>query len=183
MSPTQWPLNLGDIKRYGVIEHDDDDPLHLDILASATDYVERYLRAALISTPYEAYYSGFADCIELPVRPAISIEEIKYYDIDGLEQILDPSIYEADLAGPIPSVILAQSQAWPSVDKTINPVTVVFTAGYGTKDDVPDGIKLAIAMLVRQFEENREGIAFSQANEIPHSVSALLTRYRRAQEF
>lgn len=179
--PTEYPLSLGDVKRYSVIEHNDDDPLLIDLINDATDYAQHYMHSQLCSAVYEVFFESFDDCLELPLKPIVSVDAVNYFDEDSIEQLLDSSVYEIDQYGTTPNIVLVDGETWPTVDSRVTPVKITYTAGYGESSNVPGTIRRAIAMLVRHFDENREGIAFSQVNEMPHAITALLGRYRNAQ--
>jgi uncharacterized phiE125 gp8 family phage protein len=56
---------------------------------------------------------------------------------------------------------LKATTAWPTSSLfNVNPITITFTAGYGsTPSAVPEPIRNAIISLVGQYYENREGQA------------------------
>ena len=59
------------------------------------------------------------------------------------------------------------------------PVKITITAGFGAADDVDEGLKVAIKMLVGHWYDNRETVVMGMsAIELPMAVSALLARYR-----
>jgi len=179
--PTEYPVTLADVKRYDGREHDDDDRLLNDLIQDATDYAQKYLQLQLCSATYEVFFDSFSDCLPFPLLPVVSVDSIKYYDADDMEQLLDPAIYEVMPIGWAPQITLKEGQSWPTTATRWDAVKVLYVAGHGAAEDVPGALKRALLMLVRHWDENREGVAFTNTMETPHSVSNMLDRFRRHQ--
>ena len=95
--------------------------------------------------------------IFLPFPPLASVDSIKYIDVNGVQQTLDPSAYIVDTVSEPGRVTPAYSTSWPSIREQANAVEVAFTCGYGSATAVPAGIrrwmKIRIATLYNQREE------------------------------
>lgn len=180
-APTELPISLADVKRAAVIEHNDDDRFLKELITNATDYAQSYTLRQFCAATYDVYYDEFAEFMELPLSPVVSVDEITYTDTAGDPQVVDTAVYEVDNLGMYPSVVLSVGKAWPVPNKNINSVKIRFTAGYGEPKNVPGTIRQAITMLVMHWNENREGVAFTHSSEMPHSASAMLQRYRNMQ--
>ena len=177
-SPADRPITLADIKRHSVIEHDDDDYLLLSMLDAAVDYAQQYMNRQIIDAEFTAFYSCFDPMMELPVYEASSITEIKYYDTDNAEQTLDSSVYELVRTLSAQAVGLAYNQVFPDTYPREDAVSVRFRAGYASRNAVPATIKIGLLMLVRQYDEYREGTKLNSVSEVPAGVSAHFDHYR-----
>ena len=67
---------------------------------------------------------------------------MRYLDVDGAEQTLDPADYYVDKKTKPGYIVPAAGRAWPATGARVNAVTVDFTAGYGPTDEtVPSEAK------------------------------------------
>jgi Phage gp6-like head-tail connector protein len=85
-------------------------------------------------------------------------------------------IYDKDSEPP--RIFPLAGQNWPSVLYVPNAVQIHFEAGYGDAEEVPRGIKVAMKMLVANWNENREASSPLSLKAIPHHVDNLLWAYR-----
>lgn len=116
------------------------------ILKSARVWAENYTRKQFITATWaiklEAFYCYE---MEIPKAPLVSVDSIVYVDSNGDEQTLDPSLYVYSTATGLVSP--AYNESWPSVQNTLEPITITFKAGYGTDaHDVPEPIRTAIML-------------------------------------
>lgn len=118
--------------------------------------------------------------IWVPRCPVQTIDSIKYWDSNNVQQTLDPSSYIADLISEPSRVMPAPGTSWPSTFNRPNAVEVRFTAGYGADGTtVPAGIKHWIILTTNTLYENRELVAIltkGKVEELPY-VDGLLTNY------
>ncbi len=97
--------------------------------------------------------------IVLPLPPLQTVDSIKYWDQNGVQQTLDPTTYIVDNVSEPARVVPAPGVAWPSTQNRINAVDVRFTAGYGlTGASVPAAIKQWMLMRITDAFENREAV-------------------------
>jgi uncharacterized phiE125 gp8 family phage protein len=115
---------------------------------------------------------GGSGAVQLPKAPLMSVEHVKFYDLDGIQQTLDPQDTLLDAESEPGYVVPAPGLAWPVTADRINAVEVQFVCGYGpTHDSVPDAIKGYILAHVQQ--------QFSPVpNAKPENFDRLLDRYR-----
>ena len=177
-APIERPITLGDIKRWGTIETNENDTLLMDALDDAIDYAQRYLNSQLVDATYAVYYDCFDNVLCLPVQPVDSVTSIEYYDTENVLQTLSTDVYDVDTLGIVPGIVLKTNQTWPDTYDRIGAVKITYVAGYGGRSAVPGSVKRAILMLLRQWDENRENVSFANSFELPHSVEALLNKYR-----
>jgi hypothetical protein len=104
--------------------------------------------------------------IELPFPPLQSVDYIKYYDVTGTLQTLDPSLYTVDPASEPGVITPAPDQFWPNTQNVMNAVRIGFTAGYGDPTTVPAGLKHWLLLRVGSLYENREEVAILNRGKI-----------------
>lgn len=77
-------------------------------------------------------YHNRSSTILLPVGPLISVDSITYVDLNGVQQTLDPSVYQVDLLADQPRLLPAPGKYWPSTQFQENAVLIKFTVGFLT---------------------------------------------------
>ena len=170
----ELPVIAADVKQWLVIEHTDDDPLIVSMIAQATNFVEQYTGQALLSQTYTYYADSFSGDIELDVTPIQSVAVV-YDDTDNTEQTLPATDYYTDLV-TYPA-ILSPVNSWPATYNKPNAVRVEVTAGYTSAALVPEAIKTGILLLVGHLYENRSGVITGTiASEMPLSVKSFLDK-------
>lgn len=118
--------------------------------------------------------------MRLPLGNLVSVDSVKYYDSANAQQTVDPAIYTAieDDIGPV--VMLDYNHTWPVSYSRADAVTVEWTCGYGTPDDVPAAIKQAGLLLIGGWYDNRASVIDNnKAIEMPLAVRALLGPFSR----
>lgn len=142
---------------------DDSQDADIDLkIAAATEYFDGkdgILGRALVTQKWELSMDKFPFGCEfkIPLPPLQSVESITYLDTNGDEQTLATSVYAVDIASEPGVVSLKYGQVWPSTLSQRNAVTVAFTCGYGTADEVPERIKSAVKLKVVDLFEQAEG--------------------------
>ena len=83
--PASEPLSLAETKLYLRVDHADEDTVISSLIETSRLQVEAALGLALISQQWTYY----ADCwplsgvVELPLRPVVTVDEIRVLDGDG----------------------------------------------------------------------------------------------------
>jgi len=154
-----------------------------NLVYAAIDYTESYLGRSLITQTWELYLDEFPKTpFKISYPPLQTITPIVYYDTDDAPYTVTETDYYADIASEPGRLSLVYGESWPStVLRPVNGVKATFTAGYGdTADDVPQGIKQAILILIAHMYENRELFISTGAvpKNVPMSYHALLAPYR-----
>ena len=122
------------------------------------------LGRALVTQQWELTLDRFPNACEFPIPlpPLRSVESITYVDSNGDTQTLDTSVYSVDTASEPGYVHLKYGQTWPATRTQRDAVTVAFTCGYGAADAVPERIKSAVKLKVKdrydQTQDNREAV-------------------------
>lgn len=184
--PTTPVVSLAEAKNHLRVFHSDDDA-YIDALVSAAvgliDGADGWLGRAISAQTWEysvdrfpcsdAY--GHAGRIHIPLAPLTSITSVKYTGSNGVEA--DVAGYRAfGIGSTQPGYLLpAVASSWPSTICEPESVRIIFVAGY---EDVPQGIKHAILLMVGSWFENREDIGDGKMVELPLASKALLMPHR-----
>ncbi len=164
-APAILPVTLAEAKAHLRVDFTDDDTAITTLIGAATahfDGAAGVLGRALISQSWEWRADEFPATltgeIPLPLAPLLSVESVKYIDIDGAEQTLATSIYNVRIPGKLPgAVLLKYAQYYPATRVEPDAVRVRFTAGYGAAaGDVPTPIRQAILLWTGFLYANRE---------------------------
>jgi uncharacterized phiE125 gp8 family phage protein len=146
------PLSLQETKALARLEGEDD-AVVVAYLRTATDWCENFLGRALVTSTWQystSCFPPYGRSIRIPVAPARSIDEVRYLDLAGDVQVLDPDVYVVSGIGDVARVNLAHGQSWPSTQSHPEAITVDLAAGYGDSwNSVPEPIRAAIAETVR----------------------------------
>lgn len=186
--PSGYPVTLAEAKAFLNLNHDGDDDLVENLIASSVVIAEAITRRRFVQAQYDATYSRFParGPLELPLPPLVSIQGVYFLDTAGTEQELGSGAYTLDgfslLAGLRP-LYLAD---WPPTAHDPNAVRVRFTCGWPMDDSTsppkwtgPENIKHWIKQRVATLYEMREALFAGQTvAEIPRSfVDGLLDPY------
>lgn len=139
-------------------------------IAAATGHIDGptgWLGRALGVQTLEARGDGFwPSDYRLPYPPHIDVESVKYLDLNGALQAVDPGAYELDDRVISP----AYGAVWPSVRYSRGAVQVRYRAGYVTDPAadplvaaVPAPIKAAILLMVGDLYRFRESATVTAA--------------------
>lgn len=162
--PVEEPVSLSEIKDQLRIDHDVEDALLNSMITAARIHCENIARRVFVTRTYTAYLDNwpYMTRFELPYPPLIGITSVKYYDnIDSPAFTFAASNYFVDAYSEPGRFVLKAASTWPIMAanttlQEINGVELIYTAGYGLADDVPETYKLAIRAYVGAFYENRE---------------------------
>lgn len=181
-APTVEPVTLAEAKTHLRVDGTDDDTLISALITAAREHVDGrdgWLGRALCTQTWDCHYDTFPDdgLLYLPLAPVQSVTSVKYIDPDGVQQTFSSDNYAlgADLDWS-PRVILGWDKSWPSIRAVPEAVTVRVVAGYAS---VPRPICQALLLLIGHWHEHREAVMEGTFREVPTTVSALLTPYRR----
>lgn len=155
--PPIEPVSLDEAKSFLRIDHDDENDLIETLIRSARERLEDRLNVAMIERSMRLERSEGGD-IALPRWPVSSVDDVS---IDGL----NTTAFTAKLLSR-PAQVMVSSGA---------PVTIEFTAGYGTeRSDIPAPMRQAILLLVAHGYEHRD----VPPDTMPLMVDALTMPYR-----
>lgn len=158
-----WPVTLAEAKQHLRVTSSAEDTLIEALIPTATVMVENYTNLGL------AQRTLIMRCRDWPCEELVlwyplvtSVVAVRYLDQEGVEQTLDPSVYQVDIEGSLrPSVSLGWTQTWPIIrPQHPSPVRVEYNSGYGAS--IPTPLKQAILMMMADLYENRESQITSQ---------------------
>lgn len=85
--------------------------------------------------------------LRLPFPPLRSVTSVKYDDVNGVEQTLDPSLYMVFGGSSSQSgIILKSGASWPALASRADAIRVRFVAGYDAGDPQLLPVKQAIVL-------------------------------------
>lgn len=173
-APTVEPLSLAEAKLHCRVDINDDDTLITALITAARQFAEQLTGRSFCTqawkyvldsfpggysypvVPYGSEYSLPTTAIVLEKTPITSIDSIKYLDMTGTQQTLAPSVYAADLTGPVARITPKFGQIWPPSLPQIAAIEVAFSAGYGNAAAVPTCVKQWMLLRIGAMYENRE---------------------------
>lgn len=189
-SPTTEPVTLAEMREHlGISQASDNsrDNIITGRIISARQWSEHYTRTAFITQTLTGYAVDFPyNCLQshrIALKaPLLSVTSVKYLDLSGIQQTLDPSNYLVDLVTAC--IIPAYNQSWPDTRSVLNSVQVEYISGYGAAVSVPESIKDAIRFIVGQwevFQSSIEGVM--RPFTIPNAAKQLLDNYVDMREY
>ena len=101
--------------------------------------------------------------IELPQPPLVSVQSIKYTDLNNTVQTLDPSTYQVDTVSEPGRLLPLPGAIWPiTMPGVLNAVQISYTAGTASVTaNVVAAIKLRAAALYANREEYLAGVVIA----------------------
>lgn len=122
-----------------------------DKIRGLVDEVEHKTGRALIHQTWELTLDVFpaSGAIKLPPARLASVDHVKFRDVTGVLQTLDPQDYLVDAKSEPGWLVPAPGRAWPATESRIGAVEVQYVCGYGpTEADVPAAIKSYIVGMI-----------------------------------
>ena len=183
------PLTLTEAKLYLRVDQSTEDNLISGMVVAARQWVETYTRRALVTQTWDFRYESFMDTRQpliLPKAPLQSVTSITYLDEDGVSQTLASSNYSVrTLSGATAGrgyIELNDDVSLPSLyTDALAPVTVRAVCGYGAAAAVPDGIKMAIYLMLGDLYEQRQETMMPVSSKTKTTIERLLGPYRLEQ--
>jgi uncharacterized phiE125 gp8 family phage protein len=176
-APITEPVTLAAAKAHLRITHSDDDLLLLQLITSARRVAEARTGLCFLSQAWLCLQDAWPGdlTVRLPVSPLIAVTEVAVLAADAAKTVLDPALYEADLASRPPR-LMPVSGAWPLPGRLLNGIAIAVTAGFGAAPEaVPEPLRQAMLLMVAHWYGNRGEEAGSQ---LAPSIAALLAPYR-----
>ena len=174
--PSVEPLSTAEAKTHLRIDTSTEDTLVGNYIESARGAMEVMMRRAFITQTItlklDAFPSGTT--ILLPRPPAQSITSVQYVDTAGATQTVSSGDYTLDTTSEPARLSPAYNVDWPDTRVQDNAVTVTYVAGYGdAATDVPEGVRLAIRLLIGCYYEQREAISSQDWSTVPLGIQVL----------
>jgi uncharacterized phiE125 gp8 family phage protein len=139
------------------VEPDGTTALDTEIANAVRTYTveaETETNRAIIDQTWRVTLDAFPGAIKLDKAHVLQVEQVKFYDTTGVQQILDPQHYQIDAESEPGYIVPAVGRAWPATAQRINAVEVEYRAGYGPDHtSVPAGVKgFILARVAEHFE-------------------------------
>lgn len=189
--PADYPVSLAEAKAHCNVDFDDDDSLLTSFIKVATEHLDGYgaeLNAfCLKEQTWDFYRDRFPECrngMRIPLRPVIEIDSVNYFTDADTEVELAASAYEVDTNSRW-AWVMPGSSGWPVTPcNLVNAVRVRFIAGHADTEDsppvttVPEGIRAAILMMVRDLYDNRGDVVTGTIVNRTDTIERLISPYR-----
>lgn len=176
--PATEPVTLAEAKLHCKVDGTDEDTLITALIVAAREQAESRTGRALITQQWELTLDSFPARIALPKPPLVSVQSVKYLDVNGTLQTLVSTEYQVVIERLGGYFLPAYGKAWPACRVQPDSIVVAFTAGYGAAADVPESIKLWMKMAIDTMYKNRGGAEGGQLYELPRDFfAALLDAY------
>lgn len=158
--PANGPLALADAKSFLRVDGAALDTEIAIMVAAAHEDVEARTSLRLIDQVVELRAESFVDLEHLTVGPVQSVEEIRYVDASGVEQLLDAARYRLTGAGLDRGIVGVRRGALPSIPTAPDAIVVSLRVGYGADATaVPQRLRWAMLMLIKAaFDDEKVDI-------------------------
>lgn len=188
-APGSEPVSLDEIKAHLNEIGTGKDGEIIGMMLAAARQAEAYTNRALLTQTWDLWLPRFCygRQIPLPKPPLQQVTSIKYIDTAGVEQTYASTNYVVGApAGPFARkgwVERFDWAIWPDHYDRLDAVRIRFVAGWTGPEQVPDGIRSAIKVIVTHLNEHRgdrqeAGIANAEPRALPPTAEALLDPYR-----
>ena len=184
IEPTETPVTLPEMKSHLRVDDAGEDSLIEGLNQAATNWVEEYTSRQLVDATWKLTLERFPifDELLLPRPPVNAITSITYHTSDGNTLVMPAGDYVLDNSddyGPH-RLYLAEGADWPAEAlRRAAGVEILYTAGYGGADTVPNQFKSGIKMVTGSLYENRETeITGTISSVLKHSAEWVLFPYR-----
>lgn len=157
-APSTQPVSNTEVKNMIKIDHTSDDAMLTGFIKAATRELEDMHMTSFITQTLKMSLETFGskNYIDILYGPVQSITYIKYLDIDGTQQTLSSENYALDKTTHPHRVHLKKNESWPSLYGQGQDIEIVYIAGYGAANDVPDTIKVAVMLRVAEIHTHPE---------------------------
>ena len=195
---TAEPVALQELKDWAKIDSNADDAMLNNLITTARESAERFLRRAIVSQtrtltldlpqngwarnlpdgtyelPVTCLYGELSRTIDLPYGDVRSITSVQAYDIANNVSTYASSNYILDTASS--RLVLNYSASWPSNLREKASIVITYVTGYASAVDVPRSIKTAILMHAAHMYDSRI------ICEMPDACTNLLQQHRKYGE-
>ncbi len=176
--PASEPVTVTEFKQFARIDCDSSEDTLIETFISAVrDAIEKYIHRALMEQEITLVMDFWPEkeWIELPNPPLVSVDGIYTVDEDGVETEFDSSYYYIDDIAEPGKLHIKQSYSPPTNStRYYSGFKIVYIAGYGDAEDVPELLKLAIKLWATVVYETK----ILDPGKPPAEVVNLLNLYR-----
>jgi uncharacterized phiE125 gp8 family phage protein len=142
------------------------------LIKAMREYAETLTGRAFVQRTLELSCGAFwwnARCpLVLPYPPLVSVESVKYLDVDGEERTLGVDVYTVDADNDPGRIFLAYQRTWPATRCAHNAVRVRYVAGFPPvaadyRANIPACVKLWMHTRLATLFENREQLVVGES--------------------
>jgi len=198
--PAVEPVTLDEAKLHAKVDLSDDDALFTILISSARAHGEGITRRAFVEQTVEltldhfpggyvvntsnGVYPGYPQilvnpqrrvysrqAIELPRPPLQSVTSVKYTDINGVVQTLDPSLYSVINTSDTnpPTIVPIFGTVWPVAQNIPNAVVIQYVVGWPLDEDelptTPQSIRAWMLVRIAGLHAQRENFVVGMARK------------------
>ena len=179
--PGPEPITLTDVQGQTRIDDLSAEASTIEVMIQAVrERAEQITRRAFVTQQWELTLDCFPyGAINLPKPPLQTVDSIKYIDVNGAEQTLDPLAYRVLKGGEPGAVQPLYGLQWPQTLNDLETVKIRFTCGYGpiapaTSLNVPKAILQWCLLQVANLYENRESQGVATGRSTVFNLDATL---------
>jgi uncharacterized phiE125 gp8 family phage protein len=177
--PSTEPVSTGDAQSHLRVTDED---LYIDeLVKAAREQVERYLNRALIQQTWDVYFDHWENELRLPYSPVSAITHIKYYDLNGVLQTLDSSLYYFVKESDPACIVRKYNVTYPDLEYgRPSAIVVRQVCGYGdSPSDIPSPIVHAIKLVMTDMYEHRGTyVVGTSVSKMPKYITDLIHGYK-----
>lgn len=167
------PLSLVEAKAWLRAQTTDDDLLIADLVRTAAERIEGHSWAVSGGTREITLYAPSFKRVPIYPAPLVTVDSVSYYDGEGELTVLADTEWQLGSEFGVPVLIPAAGKEWPATADRKDAVVVTVTAGWASRDAVPNQIKTAARILLSHFYDNRE-----MPDVMTGAVDVMLSKWR-----
>lgn len=161
--PGAPPIEAEDVRARLNLGDDVSDEVLGAYIQAATDQIDGWngwLGRAIVQQQWRMTLEGFGcERIRIPLPPLVSLDEVRYFDTGGVQQVWPDNEYAS-----LGQYLMPKSGfAYPPTQFRADAVQIDFTAGFET---VPEAIKQAICLMVSNLRSLSERNLFISADTV-----------------
>ncbi len=175
--PAEEPVSVEDFKTHMRITQSAEDTLIGTYITAARRQIEALTSTAMVTQTLRQRYNSFGTFLKLPRGPMADVGSLEYdvtltyVNLQGTT--IEEEDFQVDSTVHPPRIIPAYEDDFPDAREVPDAVTVVYTCGYGTADDVPQDLRLAVKLLAASYYVGRDC-----DQPVPRAVWQLIAEYR-----
>lgn len=174
------PITLARAKLHLAIEDDntENDSQIIALISAARQIAERETKRQIVPREVRLSLTELSGDIWLPGGVVRSVDTVTYRDSGNTWRTVTGSTYETLLDFAPPRIVLAPAQFWPTVGTAAVVARVDYLAGWATPDEVPEGLRQAMLLILGNLYFQRGD---DKKSEIPPAAMRLLDQWTLPQ--